>query len=194
MFMMCYVELKKVTPPDEPILFIDSVHPTMATQLSRGWIKKGEEKFIPTTASRTRLNIVGSIELITMKVTSHSYDTVNALSIISFFEDLKLSYQDANKIHIILDQTGYHRSDELSAYAQKNGFILHFLPPYSPNLNPIERLWKVMNEKVRNNYFFKSAKNFRERISDFFENIIPEISELLRSKINDNFHISYAAK
>ena len=49
------------------------------------------------------------------------------------------------------------------------GITLHYLPPYSPNLNPIERLWKVMNEYVRNNRFFKSAKEFKKEILTFFE-------------------------
>jgi hypothetical protein len=52
---------------------------------------------------------------------------------------------------------------------------LHFLPPYSPNLNPIERLWKVKYEKVRNNQFFKSAKDFKEAINRFFDDILPDI-------------------
>jgi transposase len=69
---------------------------------------------------------------------------------------------------------------------------LHFLPAYSPNLNPIERLWKVMNEKARNNRFFKSAKEFRETIRGFFAKI-PELTELLMSRITDNFHVVSAA-
>jgi len=193
-FVMHYTEFKKITPANEPILFIDAVHPTMATKISRGWFRRGEDKLIFTSASRTRLNIVGAIELSTMKVISNSYDTVNGASIISFLDTVKSNYPTAPKFHIILDQSGYHRSYELSEYAEKNKFELHFLPPYSPNLNPIERLWKVMNEWVRNNYFFKSAKEFKMRILDFFENTIPEISESLRSRINDNFHILNAAK
>ena len=39
--------------------------------------------------------------------------------------------------------------------------IMHILPPYSPNLNPIERLWKVMNELSRNNQVFKTFHDFQ---------------------------------
>ena len=60
---------------------------------------------------------------------------------------------------------------------------------YSPNLNPIERLWKVMNEQVRNNRFFKSAKDFRSEINRFFEEILPGIGDSLSSRINDNFQL-----
>ncbi|MDD4963646.1 MAG: transposase, partial [Gallionella sp.] len=61
------------------------------------------------------------------------------------------------------------------------------LPPYSPNLNPIERLWKVMNEHVRNNVVFDSLNTFRENIEHFFVSTIPEIKDRLRSRITDNF-------
>ena len=64
---------------------------------------------------------------------------------------------------------------------------LVYLPPYSPNLNPIERLWKVMNEQVRNNHFFKTVQEFRETILGFFKNILPKIANTLGSRINDNF-------
>ena len=114
-------------------------------------------------------------------------------NIIDLFEKIKSVYADSPKVHIILDQSGYHRSDELAKYTEDHQIQLHFLPPYSPNLNPIERLWKVMNEHARNNRFFKSAKEFRERIREFFSEL-PLLAESLRSRINDNFHLLDAAK
>jgi len=63
-------------------------------------------------------------------------------------------------IHLILDGAGYHRSDVVKNQAKAFGIILHYLPPYSPNLNPIERLWKVMNEHARNNKYFATTKEF----------------------------------
>jgi transposase len=193
-FVDIYQALKEKTPENEPILFIDAVHPTMATKTSRGWIQKGIDRIIATTASRTRLNIIGAIELSSMKIMRDDYDTINADSVILFLQSVKASYPAAAQIHIILDQSGYHRSVDLREYAEKNGIKLNFLPPYSPNLNPIERLWKVMNETVRDNYFFKSEKDFRERIGGFFETILPEIAESLRPRINDNFQLLNAAK
>ena len=173
----------------EPILFIDAVHPTMATKIAKAWIHKKLGKIIKTTASRTRMNIIGSIELMTMKVVSNDYDTINSDSVILFLNKVKSEYSKAKKIHIILDQSGYNTSHALKAYAKENGFELHYLPPYSPNLNSIERLWKVMHEEVRNNYYFKTAVEFRDRIKEFFQKTIPEKSLSLGSRINDNFHI-----
>lgn len=64
---------------------------------------------------------------------------------------------------------------------------LHWLPPYIPNLNPTERLWKVMNETVRNNRYFATAKEFREKIRHFFNDTLPELAGNLSCRINDNF-------
>lgn len=182
------------TNGNEPIVFIDGVHPTMQSKAAHGWIKTGKEKILPTTASRTRINLMGAIELATMVVITREYKTINGDAIINFLDAIKATYSEASTVHVILDQAGYHRSDEVKAHAEKIGVTLHYLPPYSPNLNPIERLWKVMNERVRNNRFFETAKEFKVRIKAFFDDDLPEISAGLGSRINDNFHIPNTAK
>ena len=186
-FIEEYLALVADTPLDEPILFIDSAHPTMATKVVCGWIKKGIDKPIGQTASRTRVNVMGAIELTSMNVVSCRPDYVNGETTVAFFDQLKAAYPLAPSIHIILDQSGYHRSQLVRDEALKRNIVLHYLPPYSPNLNPIERLWKVMNENVRNNVFFTSAKHFRDSISEFFETTILKIGPSLRDRINDNF-------
>jgi transposase len=186
-FIEKYLALLDTKPLDEPIVFMDSAHPTMATKVVHGWIKKGVDKPIAQTASRTRVNIMGAIELSSMKIISCHPDYVNAETTVSFFDQLKASYPNASKIHVILDQSGYHRSKLVQDSALEKNIVLYYLPPYSPNLNPIERLWKIMNEEVRNNVFFASAKDFRAAISNFFQKTVLEISWLLRSRINDDF-------
>ncbi|WP_197056823.1 transposase, partial [Vibrio sp. ZOR0018] len=64
-----------------------------------------------------------------------------------------------------------------------------YLPPYSPNLNPIERLWKVMNEHVRNNVYFSSTAVFTSAIKNFFDVTLPKVADSLTSRITDNFQI-----
>ena len=186
-FIAEYEALKETVGDDEPILFMDAVHPTQATKLSYGWIRTGKTKHVDTTASRTRLNIVGAIQLghIADTITSQ-YQTINAESIVDFMGKIRAQY-GSKTVHIILDRSGYHRASLIAEKTENLNIKLHFLPPYSPNLNPIERLWKVMNEKVRNNRFFKSAKDFKEAISGFFENTLPGIGNELNDRINDNF-------
>ena len=109
-FVEQYEALKKEVGTDEPILFIDSVHPTQATKLAYGWIRTGKTKQVGTTASRTRLNIVGAIQLGHIAdTTTAQYDTINAESIMDFMGKLHLKYEEKT-IHLILDKAGYHRS------------------------------------------------------------------------------------
>lgn len=67
--------------------------------------------------------------------------------------------------------------------------VMHYLPPYSPNLNPIERVWKVANQMVRNNIVFKTYAEFSLKIKEFYSIIWNKIAFDLKSKINDNFQI-----
>jgi len=130
---------------------------------------------------------MGAIELSTMNVISCRPEYVNAETTVAFFDQLKLTYPLAASIHVVLDQSGYHRSQLVRDEALKRNIVLHYLPPYSPNLNPIERLWKVMNENIKNNVLFKSAKQLRDTISEFFEITLSKIEPSLRGRINDNF-------
>jgi transposase len=187
-FIKKYEELKNTTPEDEPILFCDAVHPTMATRVTYGWIKKGKNKTIATTASRTRVNVVGAVNLKTMDVVAEDYETINSVSMTAFFEKLRVKYPGSKPINLVLDRGAYNTSTETQEAAAKFNIKLHHLPPYSPNLNPIERLWKIMHEIVQNNIVFQSAKDFKEKIMRFFSKIWPNMSEEAKSRrINDNF-------
>ena len=164
------------------------MHPTQATKLSYGWIRKGTNKPKETTASRTRLNIIGAMKLDDIGSTvSARYDTINSESIVQHLRLIRDSHGEKGTIYFILDQAPYHRAEVVSREAEKLNIILKFLPTYSPNMNPIERLWKVMNEQVRNNRFFKSAKDFKQSIDNFFKSILPKIGGSLGQRINDNF-------
>lgn len=187
-FIDDYNALKERLKPTEPLFFMDSVHPSQSTKLSYGWIRKGETVEISTTASRTRMNIVGAINLNDIGgALIADYETINGKAIEDFLTKLRKKHPIEHQVHIILDRAGYHRSESLRERATALNIELHYLPAYSPNLNPIERLWKVMNEHARNNRFFASPKEFRGGIKAFFEKTLPEIAHTLSDRINDNF-------
>lgn len=192
-FIEQYIELK-AQAVDEPILFMDAMHPTQATKVSCGWIKKGHDKAIETTGSRTRLNLIGAIDLNNLAGAQvKRYEKVNSETIQAFFTELRAENGSNKRIHLILDGAGYHRAKVVKDKAAELNIQLHFLPPYSPNLNPIERLWKVMNEHVRNNKYFATAKEFRNKIDEFFTQTLPRIGDILASRINDNFQVLNSA-
>ena len=176
---------------EDPVLFMDAVHPTQSTKLSYGWIRKGQDKVIETTGSRTRLNIIGALPLQNIDATvTEMYDTINSESIVRFFWKLKKEhYPLEQKVHLVLDGAAYHQSELVKNAAKVLNIELHYLPPYSPNLNPIERLWKVMNEHVRNNIYFPSKSAFTSAIKEFFDATLPKVAGSLVSRITDNFQI-----
>ena len=189
-FMTAYNQLKCDAGLNEPILFIDGVHPTQGTKLAYGWMPKGRKTVVETTGSRTRMNLMGALNLNDIgKTVIREYDTINSENIARFFIAIRETYPVSQKVHIILDGAGYHRSELVKDWAYVMNIELHYLPPYSPNLNPIELLWKVINEAVRNNRYFNSAPEFRAEIRGFFSEILPDIAGTLSRRINDNFQV-----
>jgi transposase len=187
-FIQKYNALKKELTENEGILFMDACHPSMGTKLAYGWIKTGKNKAVETSASRTRVNLVGAINLeVLTKPIVCSYSTVDGDAIVDFLKQIRKYSKISGTIHLVLDQAGYHGSEKVFKAAKTHNIQLHFLPPYSPNLNPIERLWKLMNEHARNNIFFKTAQEFRSSISNFFINTLPSLGSILEARINDNF-------
>lgn len=187
-FIKKYASLMNTTPEDEPILFGDSVHPTQATVLSYGWIKKGKEHHIPTTGMRTRVNITGAINLETLDVFHREFEKINGKSFVEFLKVMEEEWcPKAPKIHFIVDRGSCHTSKEVKAYLRSSRIVLHYLPPYSPNLNPIERLWKIMHEYVSNNVYYRKKEEFIEAIREFFNKTILNIKGIIQDRVTDNF-------
>lgn len=186
-FITEYEKLINSTLENEPILFADCAHPTQATKLSRGWIKKGKDQYIPTTGSKTRVNIAGAINLESLEVMARDYEKIRSGEFIDFLQYIESCYPVDTNIHLFVDQGPYHTSKETKEYVKNSRIVLHYLPAYSPNLNPIERLWKIMHEYVSNNKFYLSGKEFVAAVRHFFNKTVHEIKDTIQSRITDNF-------
>ena len=187
LFIEKYKKLETNLPPDEALIFVDSVHPTQATKLGYGWIKRGKSNFVKTTASRSRLNISGSINIKTKEILTQKYGTVNGENVINFFKYIEINNPSMKKIHVVIDGAGYYRNQLLLDWVATSKIKLHQLPAYSPNLNPIERLWKIMNEYARNNQHFEKPADFKNAIGLFFSDTVPKIKAEINQRINSNF-------
>jgi transposase len=131
---------------------------------------------IEATGSRTRLNIIGALPLQHIGATvTETYDTINSENIVRFFWKLKKEhYPLEQKVHLVLDEAAYHQSELVINTAKVLNIELHYLPPYSPDLNPIELLWKIMDEHTRNNVYFSSYAEFTRAINEFFKVTLPK--------------------
>ena len=157
-------------------------------------MKQGKEKQIETTGARKRVNLMGALNLTTMQLVRCSFETINGTATIDFLRILEASYPGARNIQLILDRAGYHTCEEVSEYLKTSRVRVHFLPPRSPNLNPIERLWKIMHEHVSHNRVHAKFQDFKKALDTFFNCTMPNISELLVSRITDNFQIIRGSK
>ena len=166
-----YKQLKQSLPKDETICFMDGVHPTHNTHLSYGWIKKGLRKELPSNTGRARLNLSGSIDVLSQKLIIQEDKTLNAASTILFLEKLEKAYPCKKKIHLFCDNARYYKNKAVTAYLQTSKIKIHFLPPYSPNLNPIERLWKLLKEKVMCNVYYEYFDDFKHAVLGFLEEL-----------------------
>ncbi|CAO4836223.1 MAG: IS630 family transposase ISVa15 [Holosporales bacterium] len=189
LFQMFYDDLKINLKKDEEIYFADAVHPAHQPQAVCGWIKSNETKHLPTTAKQTRVHYFGAVSIHSeIKLVSQKVETADAKAFISFCQHLESS-TDAKKIHLILDNASSHKSKEVQEYFLTSKIKPIYLPPYSPNLNVIERLWKIMRELKMYNKTYLSFKDFSSSIESFFEKATDDYLEILKMRLNDSFQV-----
>ncbi len=175
--------------PHGMVYFGDSTHPEFAPTISYGWIKKGEKFEVKTNSGwRKRVNICGAIEINSLDVIARSFETINKDSVCDILRAIRRKNPKERKIYFVLDGAAYNRSWKVKKLAKRLNIKLLYLPPYSPNLNPIERLWKFMKKKVTANRFFEEFLDFKKSLMEFFRGIRKYRTEL-RTLITDNFSI-----
>ena len=187
-FLNEYDQIKADKGKDDPLYFADATHPQHNSIPSYGWIKRGQEKELKANCGRQRLNINGAINIETLEPVTGFYDTINADSTIDLFRRMETRHPEAETIYIIVDNARYYRSRLLNEYIEGTKIKLIFLPPYSPNLNLIERYWKFFKKTVMNNHYYETFEEFKQACKRFFrtrKKYLPELQSLL----TENFHI-----
>jgi transposase len=151
------------------LLFIDAAHFTLQPFLCCLW--SIARVFIKASPGRNRINVLGAVNAITKEVSTYINTTyINADSIIAFLKQLREQYKN-KPIAIILDNARYQHCWVVKMMAQSFGIQLLFLPPYSPNLNIIERLWKFTKKEILNARYYETPTAFHQAIESFFETI-----------------------
>jgi transposase len=187
-FIEEYETIKAGLGKNDSIHFMDASHPTHNTTPSYGWIKKGKagDKFIPTNTGRARLNLHGALNLGNLTTTMNLVETVNSQTVLKTL-NLILAKYPHGKIHLILDNAKYYHSKEVTAWRRHHTRVkLHFIPPYSPNLNIIERLWLYYHKQVTHNRYFPKFEDFRQATLYFFRHLSRYKTDLTKL-LTDNF-------
>lgn len=181
-----YQILKENLKLEDNIYFLDGSHPHHNNESSYGWIPKGEERWIKTNTGRSRVNINGALTLNDLTVITRLEETINADAMVLLIKNIE-EHQPAGEIYLILDNARYNHAILVKEYVESSGRIhLVFLPPYSPNLNIIERVWLFFHQKILNDHYYETFPQFKEAVENFFKNIDIYKKEL-RSRLTDSF-------
>ena len=177
---------------EEAIFHLDAVHPEHQVRPAGVWFHSDVKPAVPSSTGRERLNIIGAIDVSDGTLLTKEVDRANGKSIGAFLKEMhaKLSKR-YKRVHIILDNAGYHHAKSVKEVLKElEGWVVfHFLPPYAPHLNSIERLWGVMHKWVTHNKCYESFEAFRDRIRQFLNEDVPQRWDEIKSTVTDNYKV-----
>lgn len=190
-FIALYQELMNKLPADEAVYFADAVHPEYQTKPAFGWVRKGANPAVKTTAGRGRVNIHGALCLENFDAPFVEPVSVDGDSAVQLLAKIEANNPTKSVVHVIWDNAAYHRCDAVKKWLSRPKCRIHLiqLPAYCPHLNSIERLWAALHEHVTYNRFYPTQKQFADAILRFFRKTIPEKWLDFRDQVTDNFRI-----
>ena len=172
--------------PDVLLFSFDPMHQIHNVEIARAWQMTGKKhtKGCQSNSGRRRINILWAIELSSCEIVPMITEAnCDRYSIMAYLTHLHSLYEHTWKnIIIILDNAAYQKSYEVQDHAERLGIQLMYLPPYSPNLALVERVWKFFKKKVMYNTYYETFESFESALYDFFKNWDsndPEIQFLL---------------
>jgi transposase len=187
-FIKGYQEIKSTLKENDEILFLDGIHPVHNVRPGYGWIKRGVTKQIASNTGRKRININAALNIAKTELIYREEETIDAKSTALLLVDILNRYPKAGTIHVILDNAGYNRSKIVGLFKKHSRLNLIFLPPYCPNLNIIERLWRYFHKTVTFNRHYPAFKDFKKAALDFMSNI-SKYKEDLITLLTEKFYV-----
>ncbi len=179
----------------EILLYLDPMHQIHNNENDYAWQFKGINgtKQVLANTGRRRLNIIGAINPVSFEPTILLTEANCSAEVIeAFLEEVKTQYSQASTICIILDNARYQRSNVVQQKAKYLNIDLIYLPPYSPNLNLIERLWKYFKKKIMKNTYYENYERFEEAVVQFFKSFQSNLSDM-KTLLNFKFGIIKAS-
>lgn len=169
------------------LFFMDAAHFTLGDFSTRVWSRT--RLFLPSGAGRNRINVLGAIDLVKrelIEITNTDY--VNVETVKALLDKIAAAYKGM-PIYIVLDNARYQHCEAVKAYAESLGITLKFLPPYSPNLNLIERLWRLVRKEALDGEYYDSPAKFHAAIRDIVARIDtdPDIRQKVETLITPKF-------
>jgi putative transposase len=150
-------DLLEKLPKDETVVWQDEVEVNTNPEIGRMWMLKGRQATVATPGTNKKRHLAGSIHWRTAQVfvtEAGPKQGRDSSLFIKHLDDLRRRLRRYKTIHVICDNAGFHTSHEVIEYLWKHEGRLevHLLPSYSPDYNPIERVWWHLREEITRNH------------------------------------------
>lgn len=121
--------------------------------------------------TRKGVSIFGAVQLTTGRLVTLITPTFDAITFLGFLNHLVSIKSTDLPLYVILDNSRYHHARILSPWLNEHcqELILNFLPPYSPHLNPIERVWKLLRRLCTHNRYFPALEILTQTLTRQFK-------------------------
>jgi transposase len=145
---------------EQPVLYSDEVDIHLNPKLGRDWMLRGRQRRVVTPGKNQKFYLAGALDVRTGRLHTTGADRKNAALFCDLLRLLAKTYRGAQRIHLIVDNYGIHSANlTKQTLAELGGRVmLHFLPPYCPDANRIERVWQDLHANVTRNHRCKSMR------------------------------------
>jgi transposase len=188
-FVQWYAGLCARLGPNDRIYFGDAAHFKHNAEAGYAWSPSGEPFLIPSNSGRQRYNVLGAYAPRQHEcVVLLTADNITQATLVEFLALLRKHHQNPGKLYLLLDNARYNYTQAVTEAARLHHISLDYLPPYSPNLNPIERLWKFVRKHFFKDKYRRTFADFCLQLQKFFANLDP-YRQQLASLITDRFEL-----
>jgi transposase len=152
------------------IYFEDECHFQRNTTIVRAWFLKGTTPEIKSPPVREKISVMGAMGMDNGQLITMNAEIFNAVSFREFVKRIIKCAKAERKILLVLDNARFHHAIINREFLKsvKDKIELMYLPAYSPELNPIESLWKKTRRGVTHNRYFESLEVEAESLNHFF--------------------------
>ena len=159
-------QLVEGLPNREVVVFEDEVDINLNPKIGLDWMARGQQKQVMTPGKNVKRYVAGAKDAISGQLTWIEGERKDSMLFIRLLHELRRMYPHAKKIHVILDNYRIHSSEITKAVLDHlHGRIqLHFLPPYCPDENKIERLWQDLHTNVTRNRECSDIESLMRRV------------------------------
>ena len=172
-------------PKDEVIVYVDEVDIHLNPKIGPDYMLSGTQKTVLTPGKNEKRYLAGALNARTGRLTYVEGDQKNSdLFIRQLWQLVRDDYPEARRIHIILDNYKIHSSKrtQLALGALGDRVQLHFLPPYCPDHNRIERTWKDLHDNVTRNHTCRSMRELMQEVRAYLKKKSRELRKRYEAK------------